>query len=129
MEELGGEDVPERVRRHALALADAARLDVVTAELVQLGVLEPLALDADEERSLDERLAGRVVVDDQRGSAGWIGMVRCRPPFALRKPSAGARVDVVPVKPEELAAAEAAVREERRQEAITLELATEMTLP
>ena len=43
-EELGGEDVPERVRRDALALVDAARVDVVAERLPELGVVEPVAL-------------------------------------------------------------------------------------
>ena len=33
VEELGGEDVAERVRRDAFALADAGRLDVVAEDL------------------------------------------------------------------------------------------------
>jgi hypothetical protein len=38
VEELRGEDMPQRVRRHAFALADAACLDVVAEELVELRV-------------------------------------------------------------------------------------------
>ena len=55
VEELGGEDVAERVRGDALSLADAGRFDVVSEDLAELGVVESLALDADEERLLDER--------------------------------------------------------------------------
>ena len=46
-QELGREDVPERVRRHALALVHAGRVDVVAEGLAELGVVEPVALDAD----------------------------------------------------------------------------------
>lgn len=47
-QELRGEDVAKRVRRHALAFADARRGDVVTEDLPQLVVVERLALDTDE---------------------------------------------------------------------------------
>jgi len=57
-QELGGEDVAECVRRHALALADARRGDVVAEDLAELRVVERLALDADEERLLGQRQAG-----------------------------------------------------------------------
>lgn len=52
VEELGGEDVPERVRSDALALVDAARIDVVAERLAELGVVEPVTLDANEDRLL-----------------------------------------------------------------------------
>lgn len=45
-EKLRGEDVAERVWRHALALADARRSDVVAEDLPELRVVERLALDA-----------------------------------------------------------------------------------
>jgi hypothetical protein len=38
VEQLGGEDVAERVRRDVLPLADAARVDVVAEDLAELGV-------------------------------------------------------------------------------------------
>ena len=47
-EQLGGEDVPERVWRDALAFVHAARVDVMTKHLAKLRVVKPVALDADE---------------------------------------------------------------------------------
>ena len=52
VKELGREHVPKRVRRHALALVDAARVHVVTEDLTELRVVEPVALNADEYRLL-----------------------------------------------------------------------------
>ena len=98
----------ERVRRHALALVDAARLDVVAEELAELGVVEPVALDADEQRLLASGWRDRVVLGEERRERG---VDRDRPlPAALRlaDPQQPAReVDVVPVEAEQLAAAQA----------------------
>jgi len=65
-EQLGGEDVPERMRRHALSLRHAARVDVVAEDLLELGVVQPVALNADEDRLLGQRNSGRVVLGEQR---------------------------------------------------------------
>src|SRR5215210_7267947 len=119
-----------RARGDTLALADAGRLDVVAKDLPQRRVVEALALDADEERLLDERLAHRVVVDDQRHERG---VDRDRPlPPALRLAhleQAPREVDVVPVEPEELAAPQTCVGHQREQEAVALRLGMEVPLP
>ncbi len=47
-EQFGGEHVPKRVRRHALALVDAARVDVMAEDLAELRVVETVSLHADE---------------------------------------------------------------------------------
>jgi hypothetical protein len=47
MEELGGEDVSERVRRDALPLVDAGHVDVVAKDLPELRVVQRLTLNAD----------------------------------------------------------------------------------
>jgi hypothetical protein len=77
-------NVPERVRRHAFTLVHARRVDVVAEDLAELRVVERLALDADKDRLLGQPDAGRIVVGEERGARGWIGIVRCRPPSARR---------------------------------------------
>src|SRR6266511_864937 len=109
MQELGGEDVPERVRRDALALVDAGRVDVVAERLAELRVVEPVPLHADEDRLLGQRHARRVVLGEERRERG---MDRDRPlPATLGPPypeQPAREVDVVPVESEQLAAAQAA---------------------
>ena len=92
------------------------RVDVVAERLAELGVVEPVALHADEDRVLGQRHARRVVLGEERGERR---MDRDRPlPAALRLAHAhqpAREVDVVPVEPEQLAAAQAGVGEEREQ--------------
>lgn len=103
-QELGREDVSERVRGNALALVDAGRVDVVAEDLPELGVVEPVALNTDEDRSLGQRHPRRVV-----GGEEWRerGMDRDRPlPAALcatHPQQPPGEVDVVPLEPEQLA--------------------------
>jgi hypothetical protein len=51
--------MPERVRRDALALIDPGRVHVVAEDLAELGVVEPVAVYADEDRLLGRRDARR----------------------------------------------------------------------
>jgi hypothetical protein len=59
-QELGGEDVAQRVRGDPLALVDAARVDLVAEHLTELGVVEPISLHADEDRPLGQWHEGAV---------------------------------------------------------------------
>jgi hypothetical protein len=73
------------MRRHALALVDAARVDVMAEDLAELRVVEPVSLHADEERLFDQRQARRVVLGEERHECG---VDRDRPlPPALRPPN------------------------------------------
>jgi hypothetical protein len=129
-EEFGGEDVPERVRCHALALVDTSGVDVVAEDLPELRVVESVALDADEDRLLGEWDSRGVVLSEERCERG---MDRDRPlPSALRLPNPeqpAREVDVVPVKPDQLAAAQSALRHQREQQPVALRLAREVPLP
>ena len=49
----------QRVRPDALPFVDAARVDVVAEDLAELGVVEPVAVYADEDRLLGRRDARR----------------------------------------------------------------------
>jgi hypothetical protein len=64
--ELRGEDVPQRVWGDALALVDATRVDVVAEDLTELGVVEPVPLDADEDGLLGQRDPRRSVLGEER---------------------------------------------------------------
>jgi hypothetical protein len=98
-QELGGEDVPERVRGHALALVEAGRVDVLAKDLSELRV-ERFALDADEDGLLDQRHARRVVLSEKRRERG---MDRDCPLAASLRAAhtqeAPGEVDVVPLEP------------------------------
>jgi hypothetical protein len=105
-QEFRREDVPERMRRYALALVDAGGIDVVAERLPELGVMEALALDADEDGLLGQRDARGLVLSEERRERG---VDRDRPlPAAFRPPDpqqSPREVDVVPVEPEQLAPA------------------------
>src|SRR5207249_3960718 len=98
VQELGGEDVPQGMRRDLLALVHAGRLNVVAKHLPELRVVQWLALDADEDGLLGEWDARRVVLGEERRERG---MDRDRPlPAALRLAHAqqpAREVDIVPV--------------------------------
>ena len=115
--------MPKRVRRHALAFADARRGDVVADDLAELGVVERLALDADEERLLDQRHVHRVVRGEEwrqrRMDRHHALTTALRLPH-VQEPSR--EVDVVPGKPEQLAPAQAGVGEEGKQEPVAFGL-------
>jgi hypothetical protein len=101
VQQLGGEDVAERVRRHPLALVDVGRVDVVAESLAELGVVEPVTLHADENRLIGQRYARPVVLGEERRERR---MDRDRPlPAALRLAylqQPPREIDVVPVEPE-----------------------------
>jgi len=118
--------VTERVRRHALALADARGGDVVAEDLSELRVVEGLALDA------PVRLAELVSRSRPRRAA--------RAPDGSGRPAAGSlrlphvqqparEVDVILGEPEQHASPQPRVGEERQQEAIALRLPYEVPPP
>jgi hypothetical protein len=72
------------VRGDALALVDAGRVDLVAEDLPELGVVEPVALDADEDGLLGQRDASRVVVGEERHERRVDRDRPLRPPFAFR---------------------------------------------
>lgn len=103
VQQLRGEDVSERVRRHALALVDAGRVHVMAERLSELGVVQPVALHADEHRLLGQRDAGGVVLGEERRERG-VDRDRLLPD-ALRFPNAQEpprEVDAFPIEPEKL---------------------------
>jgi hypothetical protein len=122
--------VAERVRRHALTLVHAGCVDVVAEGLAELGVVEPVALHADEDGLLGERDTGRVVLGEERGERG---MNRNRPlPAALRAPNAQepvGEVDVVPVEPEQLAPSQPCVGQQYEQQPVAFRLPGEVSFP
>jgi hypothetical protein len=77
----------------------------VAEGLAELGVVEPVALHADEDGLFGQRDAGGVVLDEERCERGMDRDRPLSPSFRLpdAQETAG-EVDVVLVKPEELAA-------------------------
>src|SRR6266545_4835797 len=130
VQQLGGEDVAERLRRHPLALVDAGRVDVMAERLAELGVVEPVALHADEDRPLGQRHAGRVVLGEERGERG-VDRDRALPAaLRLAHPQQPPReVDVVPVEAEQFASSESRIRHQGEQEPVALRLSIEAALP
>ena len=64
------EYVSERVRGDALALVGAGRVDIVAEDLPELGVVQPVALNADEDRLLGQRHPRGVVGGEERRERG-----------------------------------------------------------
>jgi hypothetical protein len=95
------------------------RVDVVAEDLAELGVVEPVALDADDERLLGQRNAGRAV----------LGEARCHGGMDRDRPLASREVDIVPLEPEQLAATKPGGGHQREQEPVALPLAAEVALP
>src|SRR5512133_1027074 len=65
-EEFGGENVPERVRRHPLALGDPGGSRVAEEGLRHDCLREPAALHADEERRLGISYTDAEIVEEER---------------------------------------------------------------
>jgi hypothetical protein len=100
-EQFRGEDVPERVRRHPLALADPGGSRVAEECLGHDRLREPATLHADEEGRLGISCTDTEVVEEERLERGVDRQDAL--PAALRPPhlqEAALEVDVCPVEAE-----------------------------
>lgn len=130
VQKLGGKHVAERVRRDALARVHARRVDVAAEQLAELRLGKSPALDADEERLFDDRLADAEVVGDKRAEGGVDGDDALAAALGVADAQeAAVQVDVVPIEAEQLGPAEAGVGEEGEQEPVALALAVVLAVP
>jgi hypothetical protein len=129
-QELRGEHVAERVRGDVLALGDPGGAGVAEESLGQDRLRQPLALNPDEERGLGVVRADPEVVDEERLEGG----MNRHGPLAAALGAADLKqatfeVDVGSVEPEQLAAAQARVGEQREEQPVTLALTVMVALP